>query len=317
MAISTIAIDEPGVVDKLLDTWSLSNGTDTVEREIMRLGGATINDLAPVTAADGLTVNLGTNNDVTVSGVATEAKQDTIISHIDGIEAVLATIDADTGAIATSVASIDTKASTIIGHVDGIEALLTTIDADTSNISTKIDTLAGAVSGSEMQVDVVTSALPTGAATSANQSTIISAIDGIEGSVDGIEGLLTTIDADTSVLVTGASPFYSLDIDESEEQVKGSAGVLYNIYFTNRTTSPLYLKFYNDTAANVTVGSTTPHFTVELPANATDHIAGNVQLPASGIAFGTAITVACTTGLADNDTGAPGANHCAIFLGYK
>lgn len=48
------------------------------------------------------------------------------------------------------------KQDTIIGHVDGIEGLLTTIDADTGNISTKIDTLAGAVSGSEMQVDVLT-----------------------------------------------------------------------------------------------------------------------------------------------------------------
>jgi hypothetical protein len=36
------------------------------------------------------------------------------------------------------------------------DALLTTIDADTGNISTKIDTIAGAVSGTEVQVDVLT-----------------------------------------------------------------------------------------------------------------------------------------------------------------
>lgn len=53
---------------------------------------------------------------------------------------------------------------------DDTDALLTTIDADTGNISTKIDTVAGAVSGTEMQVDVVTSALPTGAATSTIQT---------------------------------------------------------------------------------------------------------------------------------------------------
>lgn len=51
--------------------------------------------------------------------------------------------------------------ATIIGHIDGIEPLLTTIDADTSNISLKIDTLAGTVSGSEVQVDIVAS-LPAG-----------------------------------------------------------------------------------------------------------------------------------------------------------
>ncbi len=53
------------------------------------------------------------------------------------------------------------KQDTIIGHIDNIEGLLTTIDADTGNISTKIDTVAGAVSGTEMQVDVVGS-LPAG-----------------------------------------------------------------------------------------------------------------------------------------------------------
>ena len=137
---------------------------------------------------------------VTGGGDATAANQTTIIGHVDGIETVLGTIDADTGGIATSTASIDTKTpalgqalaaasvpvilpaatittltppaaitgfgtaanqTTIIGHLDGVEGLLTTIDADTGNISTKIDTLAGAVAGTEMQVDVV-AALPAG-----------------------------------------------------------------------------------------------------------------------------------------------------------
>lgn len=51
--------------------------------------------------------------------------------------------------------------STIIGHVDGVETLLGTIDADTSSIATNATTIAGAVSGTEMQVDVV-AALPAG-----------------------------------------------------------------------------------------------------------------------------------------------------------
>tara|TARA_B100001939_G_scaffold280650_1_gene249370 strand:- start:2078 stop:2959 length:882 start_codon:yes stop_codon:yes gene_type:complete len=45
-------------------------------------------------------------------------------------------------------------------------------------------------SDGHLQVDSVSTALPSGAATAANQSTII-------GHVDGIEGLLTTIDTDT------------------------------------------------------------------------------------------------------------------------
>lgn len=88
--------------------------------------------------------------------------------------------------------------TTIIGHVDGLEALLGTIDADTGGILTAVQLLDNAISGNEIQADVLSSALPTGASTSANQATII-------GHVDGLEGLLTTIDADTSLLATTVS----------------------------------------------------------------------------------------------------------------
>lgn len=50
-------------------------------------------------------------------------------------------------------------------------------------------------SSGQLQVDILTSALPSGAATAANQATII-------GHVDGIEALLTTIDADTDAIKT-------------------------------------------------------------------------------------------------------------------
>jgi hypothetical protein len=114
----------------------------------------------------------------------------------------------------------------------------------------------------------------------------------------------------------GLSIFRSLDIDETEEDVKTSAGVLYSIAAFNRTAAPLYLKFYNATAANVTVGTTTPVLTFVVPANADSDGAGFVLEKTYGWTFDTAISVACTTGVADSDTGAPGANDCVINLGY-
>jgi len=57
-----------------------------------------------------------------------------------------------------------TKQDTIIGHVDGIEGLLTTIDADTGGILTAVQLIDNAISGNEMQVDIVAS-LPTGSNT--------------------------------------------------------------------------------------------------------------------------------------------------------
>lgn len=152
-----------------------------------------------------VTVDLGVNNDVVVSGTLTGI---TDVVHIDdnaGSLTVDGTVTAnlsatdnavldnivsnqtdgtqktqivDSGGEAVTVtggkldvnASIDTTGlatssgqTTIIGHVDGIETLLGTIDADTSNLSTKIDTIAGAISATHMQVDVLTA--PTTAVT--------------------------------------------------------------------------------------------------------------------------------------------------------
>lgn len=114
----------------------------------------------------------------------------------------------------------------------------------------------------------------------------------------------------------GLSIFRSLDLNESEEQVKATAGQVYGVWFTNTATTTRWLKFYNDTAANVTVGSTTPVITLALPGNSSDDISGVFGMT-HGIAFDTAITVACTTGVADADTGAPSANDCIVNVFYK
>jgi hypothetical protein len=286
MADSYIAIDEPAVTDKKLDTEQLTVGANTVERERMRIAGAAATDLAPVSGTDGLLVNLGANNDVTVSGVATEAKQDDAI------------------------------------------ALLTTIDADTS-------ALAGTVSGAELQVDVVSSALPSGAATAAKQDTAQTALDAIKTAIEILDNVVSGSEAQVDIVAAlpagtaligranidpqtgnGLTIFRSIDLDETEEEVKATAGALYGVWFSNLATTTRFLKFYNATAANVTVGTTTPVLTLALPGNTHDDISGVFSIP-FGIVFDTAITVAATTGVADNDTGAPGANEVLVNIFYK
>lgn len=121
--------------------------------------------------ADGVLVDLGTNNDVTVtssalpSGAATAAKQpalgtagspSTDVISVQGVGSGTALPVSAASLPLPSGAATAANQTTIVGHVDGIEALLGTIDADTS-------TLAGAVAGTEMQVDVLTlPALPAG-----------------------------------------------------------------------------------------------------------------------------------------------------------
>ncbi|MEB3215391.1 MAG: hypothetical protein VKN72_03890 [Nostocales cyanobacterium 94392] len=74
----------------------------------------------------------------------------------------------------------------------------------------------------------------------------------------------------------------------------------------------MYVKFYNATAANVTVGTTTPKLTIPIPAGA----ASNIEW-GNGIPFDTAICIAATTGVADNDSTAPAANQVIGNILYK
>jgi len=75
---------------------------------------------AAINASSQMDVNIAANG----IGLATSAKQDTMI---------------------TSLGNIDTDLTTVIGHVDGIEALLATIDADTGNMDTSLNNIETAI----------------------------------------------------------------------------------------------------------------------------------------------------------------------------
>lgn len=117
----------------------------------------------------------------------------------------------------------------------------------------------------------------------------------------------------------GLSVFRSLDLDESEEEVKGSAGCLYKLRLTNRATTARYVKLYNDTAANVSVGTTTPIDTIVVPGAPSADLATVIteDYGGLGLTFSAALCLAATTGLADNDTGAPSANDVVASAYYK
>jgi hypothetical protein len=115
----------------------------------------------------------------------------------------------------------------------------------------------------------------------------------------------------------GHSAFKSLDLDETEEEVKASAGCLFWIHCMNMSASVRYLKIYANTAAGTTVGTTTPVLTFPIPTLATTNGSGFVlHFGDVGLQLATGITVAATTGLADNDTGAPGAGEVVFNCGF-
>ena len=163
--------------------------------------------------------------------------------------------------------------------------------------------------------------------TPATSSVMMAGFEADESSTDSVDegdAGAARMTLDRKIIVTpqphtagGCSIFRTLDLDETEEDVKTSAGQIYGIFAINTTNAAIYLKFYNLTAANTTVGSSTPVMTLPVPGdNNTDGAGFYLPFPV-GVAFDTAICAAATTGVADNDTGAPGANALIVHVFYK
>jgi hypothetical protein len=116
---------------------------------------------------------------------------------------------------------------------------------------------------------------------------------------------------------TGGSSFNGFvgAASNNKTQIKGSAGTLYLVSVQNIAATPVYLKVFNATSANVTAGTTACDFQFIIPGNTAG--AGIVLDSAKGIALGTAITVMLTAGIATTDNTSVSANQQVVTIGYK
>lgn len=134
---------------------------------------------------------------------------------------------------------------------------------------------------------------------------------------------LAKVDSDNrltvaSAIVTstsgGATLYRNVDVDESADEVKSSAGQIYWFHAMNMTAGVIYLQIYNKASSSVTVGTTAADLTFPLTtAGDTNGSGFNLSIP-NGIVMDTGITIACTTNIAG--AGAPAANACFVNLGY-
>ncbi|HEY9658628.1 MAG TPA: hypothetical protein V6C65_09270 [Allocoleopsis sp.] len=117
-----------------------SGGTETVALD--EVGGKKYQVIKPAFGIDGAATFVSSSDPLptTISGVSTLAEQQTQTTHLNAIETATEAIQSGLGDLATAA-----NQTTIIGYVDGIEGLLATIDADTGNIATDIDTVASTV----------------------------------------------------------------------------------------------------------------------------------------------------------------------------
>jgi hypothetical protein len=101
----------------------------------------------------------------------------------------------------------------------------------------------------------------------------------------------------------------NIDVDETEDAVKASAGKLGGWYIYNPNSSAAYVVVYNVASGSVTVGTTAAKWIMAIPATS----AANLEM-VNGITFDTAIAVAATTTATGNT--APSTALEANFL-YK
>ena len=104
--------------------------------------------------------------------------------------------------------------------------------------------------------------------------------------------------------------FRNTALTNTASQIKATAGQTRGWNFINPNTVAVYVKFYDALAANVVVGTTAIVRTLAIPSG------GAFFLEAQSVSqddFATAISIACVTGLADNNTSAPAiAIHAAV-----
>ena len=126
------------------------------------------------------------------SGASTEAKQDTIISHVDGLE--------------TLITSTNSKIDTFDAVLDAIKVDTGTIDADTDAIKTSLDNIDNAVDGNYLNVNANIAGTDfvggAGVVAAGVQRVTLASNDPAVTDLAAMEVLLGTIDSDTNDIKT-------------------------------------------------------------------------------------------------------------------
>ncbi len=99
----------------------------------------------------------------------------------------------------------------------------------------------------------------------------------------------------------------NVDVDETEDDVLTAGGYVNGIHAVNNNAAILYLKLYDDVAANVTVGTTEPAAVFGIPAGG-----GFTREYKKPIHFNSGMCVAAVTGAAVSSTGAPDTNDVVV-----
>lgn len=207
----------------------------------------------------------------------------------------------------TSVASIDTKTPALGQALAAASSpvVLTAIQQAALTPPAAITNFANETGGHLAAIDTAQGAQAD--AESAGNGSVIAILKRIRTLLGSV--LSVSITPQTS---GGLSVYENINLINTGVEVKASAGQVYGWFIYNNANQTRYVKLYNTYAGATPASTDTPSMVLAIPGGA----AANVEY-GNGIAFGTKIGIRATTGVANNDNGAPTANDVVANLMYK
>jgi hypothetical protein len=116
----------------------------------------------------------------------------------------------------------------------------------------------------------------------------------------------------------GLTPYRTLNLNSTIQQVVSTAATFYGMYFSNSSTTPAYIKVWDGVSSATFVSSTAATLTIAVPTSSTDILSGNFNPTAGlGIRMSTGICVAGVLGANDNNSTAIGSSSLILNLFYK
>lgn len=225
-----------------------------------------------------------------------------------------------------AAARIDSKRAQVISIEDATTrgrrttvsaggALLTDSSATTQPVSGTVTANLAAGTNNIGDVDVLTLpvAFNTGTRSATTQRVTIATDDVVPASQSGTWTVQPGNTVNTTPWLVTPTPVTSGGLSvfsasvTTVQSVKASAGQIYGWHFFNTTAAVAYVQIFNVASGSVTLGTTAPTLVIGIPASG----GATVSNP-SGIAFGTAISIAATTTRSNSTTAAV---DCAVF--YK
>lgn len=255
-----VAANTPRVV--LADDRALPAGDNNIGNvDVVTMPTVTIQDGGNTITVDGT---------VAVTGVATAANQTTVIGHLDGVEGLLGTIDADTG-------NISTKIDTIAGAIKAEDAAHTTADTGIMALAVRSDSLTALAGTSGDYIPLMTDAqgqLRTSAAGLVAQDAAVAGnplVIGLRASA-AIPTAMST-DGDSVFAYADRSGRQVVTSKAATSTLSNVSGSATNVTILASNTSRLGAVVYNDSTAILYLkfGSTasTTSFTYKMQPDAT------------------------------------------------